>query len=220
MPTNSSQLSTKIYIARHGQTFWNIQKLYQSWGNSDLTQVGINQAVAMGKFLNNANIQKIYYSPLQRVIQTKNLILDQFEEQQKILIRSQTSDDRLKECNYGELEGKSELTLHNNLVKIGINRNLAETKLNWQFPNGENYNQVFDRVQEFVNKNLHDVMLSNLRGGSILIVGHCGTTRCLWAILNDIPRIEAMGYKPNNGELICYDIESKLCEIINFNNNI
>ncbi len=233
MIQNTNKNTNKIYITRHGQTIWNIQKLYQGHLNSDLTPTGINQAMAIGKFLKDKNITQIYYSPLERVVQTKNLIVEQFEDKEKMQnnlknnIQSipQTPDDRLKECNYGELEGKSEATLHDNLLKIGIDRKDLNTKLNWKFPKGENYNQVFERVESFVseillNKNQKDQKIIQKTEEATLIVGHCGTTRCLWAILNNITRLEAMKYKPNNGELICYDTTTKLCEIIDFNKNI
>lgn len=34
----------KLYIIRHGQTKWNVERRLQGWNNSDLTQQGIENA--------------------------------------------------------------------------------------------------------------------------------------------------------------------------------
>jgi phosphoserine phosphatase len=197
----------KIYITRHGQTIWNTQNMYQGWHDSALTEKGQNQATAIGQFLADKDIKNVYFSPLGRVIQTKDLIIEQFSKQDLI----QISDDRLKECHYGDLEGKVEEEVKQNLLAQGIDRSNLEVKLNWQFPNGENYNQVFDRIESFLNEILPKIQTNTM------IVAHSGTVRCLWAILNQIHRRDAMEYKPNNGQLICFDTEENLCNILDFN---
>lgn len=42
---------TTIYLMRHGQTLFNVQKRIQGWSDSPLTEVGIEQAKQAGNYL-------------------------------------------------------------------------------------------------------------------------------------------------------------------------
>jgi probable phosphoglycerate mutase len=187
---------SKIYITRHGQTIWNTQEKYQGSKDSNLTQKGKDQAVEVGKLLVDKNIKLVYHSSLGRVLETVDFILSQVPDSN--LIQRKT-DHRLNECSYGDFEGMDETDVKNLLLEQGIDRSDPATKLTYQFPNGEDYDMVFDRVKDF----LDEILPTNQ---DILIVAHNGSVRSLWAILNKIPRIKAMEYKPKNGELLSFEI--------------
>ena len=87
----------KIYITRHSLTTWNEEKRLQGWKNSDLTKQGLEDAKRLGNYLKNQSFDGIYSSPLKRAKETAQLIFPN-----KTIIE----DDRLKEMNFGDYEGK------------------------------------------------------------------------------------------------------------------
>lgn len=64
----------KIYLTRHGETQWNIEKRLQGWKDSELTEKGVNNALKLGDRLFNTEFNAIYTSPSQRAYQTANYV--------------------------------------------------------------------------------------------------------------------------------------------------
>ena len=64
----------KIFLARHGQTEWNLIGRRQGRLNSALTECGIKQSNVNGINLQNKKIKYIYSSPLGRAKKTSNII--------------------------------------------------------------------------------------------------------------------------------------------------
>jgi broad specificity phosphatase PhoE len=109
----------------------------------------------------------ILSSPSRRCINTLKMITDK-----KIII-----DDRLKEINYGDVDGKDIKYLSENFPKIVEQWDLG---LDPRFPNGENYLGVIKRLKLFINdiqKNLnkkivvctHNVVIRAMIGLSLKI---------------------------------------------------
>ncbi|AZZ61188.1 histidine phosphatase family protein [Oenococcus sp. UCMA 16435] len=54
----------KVFIVRHGKTIWNLQKKLQgAKGDSPLLKSNQSEYVALAKFLDKFNFEKIYTSP-------------------------------------------------------------------------------------------------------------------------------------------------------------
>ena len=79
----------KIYITRHSKTLWNEQKRLQGRLDSPLTQEGIDNALALKKYLTDNALQFdcVYSSPIPRAYQTACLLFGQ----EKVI-----TDDRYK----------------------------------------------------------------------------------------------------------------------------
>ena len=58
------------YIARHGETVWNVEKIVQGWKDSPLTQRGILQVRELGSALRDKGIELIICGDLGRQRQT------------------------------------------------------------------------------------------------------------------------------------------------------
>ena len=65
----------RIYLVRHGETIWNTEGRIQGWKNSNLTEKGIEDAKALGKYLRDVDFQCAFTSPFQRAIDTTKFIL-------------------------------------------------------------------------------------------------------------------------------------------------
>lgn len=89
-----------LYLMRHGQTLFNVQKKIQGWCDSPLTAVGIEQAKKAKAYFENQGItfDHAYCSTSERCSDTLEIITDMPYVRLK----------GLKEMYYGELEGESE----------------------------------------------------------------------------------------------------------------
>ena len=64
----------KLILVRHGETVWNVEKIYRGRTDVNLDEVGIKQAKLLGKYLSNWELEAIYSSPLKRALDTANII--------------------------------------------------------------------------------------------------------------------------------------------------
>lgn len=90
---------TKIFIVRHGQTVFNLEKRIQGQMESELTPEGERQAIALGRALDPKQFSALYVSPMQRTRRTAELVTQGWDLQP-------TYDDGLKEILMGDWQGK------------------------------------------------------------------------------------------------------------------
>ena len=89
----------KLLLTRHGQTDWNVLGKIQGITDTELNEVGINQAEQTHELLKNTKIDLVISSPLKRAYKTAEIIIG---SRNIPLI----TDDRIKERDCGALEGK------------------------------------------------------------------------------------------------------------------
>ncbi|MDR3226457.1 MAG: histidine phosphatase family protein [Prevotellaceae bacterium] len=89
---------TKLYIARHGETEWNIQRRFQGQHDSPLTANGINQVNLLSEYLKNISVDAIYTSSCKRAVVTANIINSNKNLPLYVC-------EELREINMGEWEG-------------------------------------------------------------------------------------------------------------------
>ncbi|MGA2670783.1 MAG: histidine phosphatase family protein [Dehalococcoidia bacterium] len=148
---------TKLILARHGETVWNVEKLYRGRTDVNLDEVGIKQAELLGKYLSNWKLEAIYSSPLRRALDTANIVA----RYQKIGVHIA---EGFIDFDYGEWQSLPEEeakrlypTLHNEW-----HNNPHKVKM----PGGESLEDVRRRATEVVND-----VISKYQG-SILLVSH------------------------------------------------
>ena len=148
---------TELILARHGETVWNVEKIYRGRTDVNLDEVGVKQAELLGRYLRNWELEAIYSSPLIRAIDTANIIA----RYQKIGVHI---TEGLVDFDYGEWQSLPEQeakrlypTLynewHNNPHKV-------------KMPGGESLEDVKRRAIGVVN----DVIPKYQ--GSIVLVAH------------------------------------------------
>ena len=158
----------EIYLIRHGQTKWNLEKKMQGSLNSDLTVEGVGQAVSLGKELSKHYFDHIYSSTSPRALETSRLI---FGDEKK------TSSDLLGEIAMGAWEGKTYQEIEK-LAPLEWN-NFFNHPFNY-FPtkDGESFAQLEARLKVFIKEEgLRE------RSGKIAIVSHRITIRMLISLL-------------------------------------
>jgi broad specificity phosphatase PhoE len=147
----------KLILARHGETVWNVEKIYRGRTDVSLDEVGIEQAELLGKYLSNWQLEAIYSSPLKRALDTANIIA----RYQKVGVYIA---EGLIDFDYGEWQSLSEQeakrlypTLHNEW-----HNNPHKVKM----PGGECLEDIRRRSINVVND-----VISKYQG-SILLVSH------------------------------------------------
>lgn len=152
-----------LYLVRHGQTLFNVQKRIQGWCDSPLTDLGIQQAKAVGQYFqdNHIVIDHAYCSTSERACDTLENIVD--------IPYTRLKD--LKEMNYGALEAHPEYLAENDPIK-------CETYY-LQF-NGESSLTVRERMLNI----LKNIMIQE-NYNNVLVVSHGG------ACFNFLKRIDA-----------------------------
>lgn len=95
---------TTLILVRHGESEWNRAGRIQGQINSPLTDLGINQAKAIREYLSGILLNQqleIYTSPLDRALQTAEIIAQGIDyPSRKIII-----EERLNDFNLGEISG-------------------------------------------------------------------------------------------------------------------
>lgn len=149
---------TTLFLARHGQTQWNLEQRLQGRMNSPLTQLGIEQAFAAQQKLINHDIHIAYCSPLQRAVETGALIVADWPI--KLVQR-----DKLSEISLGPWEGKT----YSEIKQSDPTQfdNFWNRPHQYQLAGAETYQQLQTRVLEEINQ----IIRENI-GKNILVVSH------------------------------------------------
>jgi phosphoserine phosphatase len=148
-----------IYITRHGETDWNVQKIFRGHADIDLNANGRKQAEALATFLRSIKMNAIYSSPLERALRTSQIIANSQHR-----LRLETDID-LVDFNYGEWQGVAEEEVKEKYPDL-YNRWLKEPH-HVKIPGGENLNDVKKRVVRVANS-----IAAEHETGNILIVSH------------------------------------------------
>jgi len=162
-----------IYIARHGETTWNVEGRIQGRSDPELSPKGEQQSLALLEQLKGRSLAAIYTSSLQRSILTAQPVANQFS----LPIRKESE---LDEIAFGILEGRN-LYQFDEVTKNEWER-FKDDRFNYRIPGAENYTDVANRIKPFVEKTLRDH-----EGEEILIVGHRVVNRLLIGMLMEYP---------------------------------
>lgn len=76
MPKNGLTL----HFIRHGETYFNLYDRVQGWGDSPLTELGVEDALRSGRGLKDIQFDAVYTSDLSRTTVTAELILQENEK--------------------------------------------------------------------------------------------------------------------------------------------
>jgi broad specificity phosphatase PhoE len=173
-----------IFIARHGQTEWNLIRRIQGQTNTQLSAAGLQQGLDLCQLLKEQPIHRIYTSSLDRTILTAQPLAEHLG----ITIQS---TKLLNELAFGVLEGQYLLDLDDE------GRNIWDWWMEDQaqrcIPGGESYTDLRKRAETFVDENLNEMDQT-----TVLIVGHYRINQMLLGCLLDIPVSQAISIEQKN----------------------
>jgi broad specificity phosphatase PhoE len=130
----------RVYVARHGETTWNLAGRYQGRRESELTPLGLRQALALADAMAEARVGRVVSSPMLRCTATA------LPPAERLGLRVET-DDRLIEIAHGTWEGRlRDEIAANDPARYHAWRN---DPAHVRFENGETIAQVLDRWRDF-----------------------------------------------------------------------
>ncbi|MDR2568524.1 MAG: histidine phosphatase family protein [Mycoplasmataceae bacterium] len=179
---------TKIYYVRHGQTDYNVKNIWAGSSNAKLTKEGKKQAQKTGEELKDVKFDVAFVSPLKRARKT-------FKYINKFHHLKPNVDERIKERNFGKLEG----TPAGETSPVS-KQNMYNYDLNDDFGLGvEKIQDTNARVVNFI-----EYVLKNYEGKEVLVVAHGAIGRHFDAYFNGLPENHIMLKGPKNAECIIY----------------
>ncbi|MFI5143112.1 MAG: histidine phosphatase family protein [Thermoanaerobaculales bacterium] len=148
-----TETALALWLVRHGETTASRDGTLAGWADLPLTERGIEQARAVGPVLEGESFTAVWSSDLVRALTTARLAWGE-----------PCPEPRLREINFGELEGRDWKTLDPVYKQALIEFN------GFYPPGGESLAQVRTRVEEF---------LATLPSGRHLLFTHGGVIRLL-----------------------------------------
>jgi broad specificity phosphatase PhoE/predicted kinase len=169
-----------LFLIRHGETCFNLEN--RIGGDSPLTQKGIEQGKALGRFFQNKRIPIIFTSEKVRTIQTAEPIKALQEDCIIIPLKEFNEiDSGACECmSYEEIRAKMPY----------VHQARSRDKYNYIYPGGEGYATMKERIDRGIKKALY---LSTSRE-NVMIIGHRAVNRMilshfLYRRTEDVPYI-------------------------------
>ncbi len=181
----------KLFITRHGETDWNVQKRVCGHSESQLTERGHSQARDLAQRLaadkEKNDIKHIYVSPLRRARDTVAYI-------EKSLDIQAVAEPRLREVFFGTFEGVHWVTspefrerMHNPFVR---------------FPGGESLVSAAGRAYGLIE----EVQKRHANDGNVLFVCHGMITVLMYAYFKDFTQDELLNARVANCQLLTFDL--------------
>jgi broad specificity phosphatase PhoE len=146
-----------LVFETHSTSVDNERGIGTGWLPGELSETGREQARALGERRRDDGLDAVFTSDLRRAVQTAEIAFAGLP----IPI---VADARLRECNYGAMNGlpRAELDV------------LRRSKIDDPWPGGESWREAVERVQGFLRElaETHD-------GQRVLVIGHVATR---WAL--------------------------------------
>jgi broad specificity phosphatase PhoE len=123
-------LFDSVYLARHGQTEWNVDGRRQGRLDSPLTPHGLLQAERNAALVRHEQIDAVFTSPLGRARRTAEILADALELPVRVV-------DALAEVAHGEWSGLTSAEIDSRWPGQRAARD--KDKYAFRFPGGESY---------------------------------------------------------------------------------
>lgn len=166
-------MALSIVFETHSVTTDNEAGLATGWLEGELSEQGRHLAAELGARRAGEQLAAVFSSDLHRAAETASIA---FGDRDVPVLR----DWRLRECNYGTLNGGSAEVMHADRL----------AHLDTPYPGGESWRQAIERVGWF----LRDVA-SRYDGTRILVIGHVATRWGLDHHLRGVP-LEELAVAP------------------------
>lgn len=195
--------SLRLILIRHGEPDESVKGKCYGRLNVGLSQAGRMQIQTKLNSIQNLSAQALYASPLRRTIETAAIVGERLGLQITISPELQEiSFGRLENLSYNEIE-----ELYPQEYKLWMER---PTEI--QFPDGESFSQMKERVLGFERTLLH-----SKEGQAVVLVSHGGANRILLAQALGIPdeKIFRMDQAYAAVNIIDYLGESSIVRLMN-----
>jgi len=157
-----------LYVVRHGQTEWNVQRRLQGLKDSPLTKEGINKVKDVGRALKKIKFDAVFSSDALRAKRTAEIIkLDR-----KLIIQTTKA---LREKAFGKYEGMNYVKFREIFKKQMKKRETLTDKQRYKFKLTPDFQSDEEFAPKFITF-LRETAIA-FAGKTVLIVSHGGTIR-------------------------------------------
>jgi broad specificity phosphatase PhoE len=164
-PALERTLSVEIVYETHSISVDNERGVATGWLDGELSERGRESARALGERRRDGGFAVVFSSDLGRARETAEIALGDSGI-------PMVFDVRLRECNYGELNGAP-------VARIERERS---RRINEPYPGGESYRDVVERVRDFL-----DDLGREYDGKRVLIISHAAPRWALEHLLRGTP---------------------------------
>lgn len=162
-----------IFLIRHGETNWNKEHLFQGKSNIPLNCNGIKQAEKLSNSLKEEKIDIIFSSPLDRALQTANIINKYHHAPVYI-------DEQISERSLGNLEGQNSANYD---LAVLLEQILDLSQKENAIYQVETLHLLLNRTYQFLNTL---ILKYGNTDNNIYIVTHSSTLLALMLILGQL----------------------------------
>lgn len=180
----------RVFLARHGQTRWNLEGRLQGQLDSPLTAEGVAQAHAAAERLAPHGIRTVCSSPLGRALATAVIIAERIDA-------DVVEVPDLAELDHGAMAGMTWAEIDE--AYPGAREARAENRYGWAFPGGESYAQARLRARRALSECGWNA------DGAPLLVAHEMIGRMLRAELRGLDAAQALSLRHPHGLVIEID---------------
>lgn len=176
-----------LLIIRHGETMWNAEHRFQGHGDSPLTETGRKQVTALGRRMEAIDFDKLISSDLGRTRETSAIIAG-------FTGHAAENDSRLRERNYGVLEGLTvpEIREQHGEAYDQFNKDDPD----YVMPGGESHRQHYQRNVAFFEE-----FLAGRFGARVVAVAHGGVLDSIFRYVAGLPLDQPRCYITTNASL-------------------
>ena len=166
-----------LVLARHGQSEWNLKKLFTGWRDPELTDLGVEEARNAGRWLKEQGygFDVAFTSNLKRAQRTCALILEEMDLTDVETIRNEALNER----DYGDLSG---------LNKDDARERWGDAQVHqWRRsydvppPGGESLKDTAARVLPYY---IQFILPRVMAGERVLVAAHGNSLRALVMVLD------------------------------------
>jgi broad specificity phosphatase PhoE len=156
---------TTIFLARHGESDWNVAKRFQGHTDRPLTERGRQQAHALADLVASQEIDAVYTSPLSRARETAEIVAARAGLEAVAL-------PELREVDTGSWSG---------LSRADVEARFPEGFTRWRsggsgWEDGESYEEMAERVIGALR-----TIAEDHPDGRVLVISHGGPIRAIHA---------------------------------------
>jgi broad specificity phosphatase PhoE len=158
-------MSVEIVFETHSLTTDNEREIATGWLPGELSEHGKLGARELGERRRQERVDAVYTSDSRRAVETAELAFGDYG----IPIHL---DPRLRECDYGELNGRPVAEVDRERIR----------RVDEPFPGGESYRQVVVRMRSFL-----DELATEHDSARVVMIGHSATRWALDHLLEGVP---------------------------------
>jgi len=177
----------RLYLARHGETEWNVARRGQGRLDSPLTERGVRQAERLGEFAASKRIELVLSSPLGRAARTAGIAAAAAGAEIVLL-------EELAEIDHGRMSGLSSAEIALRMPGALLAR--SRDRFHWRYPDGESYASALPRARRAIET------ASASESGRVLLVSHEMIGRLLRMTLLGLAPDEALALSQPNDVVV------------------